>query len=337
MNRSPLISVCIAVYNRARFIEAAIESVLKQTYQNFEIIIIDDGSTDDTVNKIACIEDKRIHLFINDKNRGVVYTRNRYLELAKGEFIAILDSDDLWMPSKLEKQLTFFSSHHEYAICGTLARREYSDGSSDLWKFPSTDTGIRARLLWGSAMVHSSVMVRKQLMLDYNIKYDNAIRQAEDYDFIRQFVFRAKAYNIGEVLTRYAVHQEQFTSQAKEEQVNESIKVAYRYCKDLGINISEEEAKCFEKVYSFKFNLSIKELKILKYFFLNILEIQKDTFIAQKLKENISQKWFLSCYKSSTNGLGVFKLYINNKNLKTRPIFSIIHLKFFIKCLLRKN
>lgn len=337
MNSSPLISVCIAVYNRQKFIQAAIESVLNQTYQNFEIIIIDDGSKDDTVSIIESIADSRIKLFKNESNQGVVYTRNRYLELANGEFIAILDSDDLWFPDKLEKQYHFFASQPDYGICGTTARKEYENGSTEIWNYPSSDSDIRARLLWGSSMVHSSVMFRKNIMDAKKIKYDSTIKQAEDYDFIRQFVFVTKAYNIEEVLTRYAVHNNQFTSEAKEEQVHESIKVAYRYCEDLGLKMSQEQRIVFQKVYDFKYKLSTNNLKLLGMLFGQITSfVENDIIQSTAFKKKLAKQWYLACYHSSQNGIKTFLTYHKNSSFR-ESIFSINQFKFFIKCLAIKK
>jgi glycosyltransferase involved in cell wall biosynthesis len=328
---SPVISVCIAVYNRQKFIQAAIESVLNQTYQNFEVIIIDDGSKDGTVSVIESIADSRIKLFKNESNKGVVYTRNRYLELASGEFIAILDSDDLWFPEKLEKQLHFFASHQDYGICGTTARKEYENGKIDIWKYPSSDSDIRSRLLWGSAMVHSSVMLRKKIIDLKNFKYDCTIKQAEDYDFIRQFVSVTKAYNIETVLTRYAVHNNQFTTEAKDEQVNESIKVAYRYFFDIGIILSEIEKRAFYKLYTYTYQFNIEELIIVEKLFHKIIDLKPD-FI-----KSIKKQWFLACYNSSQNGIKTFVTYHKKGPCFRESLFSVNQFKFFIRCIIRKK
>ena len=333
---NPLISVCIAVYNRQKFIRAAIESVLNQTYQNFEILIIDVGSTDNSVSIIESIADSRIKLFKNESNKGVVYTRNRYLELASGAYIAILDSDDSWLPEKLEKQLHFFSFHQDYGICGTTARKEYENGKMDIWKYPTTDSEIRARLLWGSAMIHSSLMFRKKIKDEHNFKYDCTIKQAEDYDFIRQFVSVAKAYNIEEVLTRYAVHENQFTSEAKEEQVSESIKVAYRYCEDLGIQMNQEQVDVFQKIYNFKFNLTINELKLLKDLFIQIGSlVNKNDLQMMAFNNSLAKQWYLACYHSSKNGFEVIKLFYSyiKRSESTIPIQKKV--KLFLKCFLK--
>jgi glycosyltransferase involved in cell wall biosynthesis len=338
MQNEPLISVCIPVYNREKFIKAALKSVLNQTYQNFEIIVVDDGSSDNSVTIIKSIKDARIKLFKNAVNKGVVFTRNVGLEKASGDFIAVLDSDDSWEVNKLQKQIDFFKEKPEYGICGTWAKREYSDGSSDIWQYPTSDPEIRARLVWGSSMIHSSIMFRKRILDVNNFYYDNTIKQAEDYDLIRQFVIYTKAHNIEETLITYAVHENQFTSEAKEEQVAEALKVAIRYLNDLGIKLSENEASAFENVFAYDFKMSIDELKYFELVLGKIFStIQKDVDSKEYFENNLSNWWFLTCNHSSVNGLKVFNLYFNNKQFLLTPTISSKHLKFFIKCLLRKK
>lgn len=115
-----LVSVIMPSWNTERFIANSIQSVINQTYQSWELIIVDDCSTDDTDSVVAGFSDERIKYLKNEKNCGAALTRNRALREAKGEWIAFLDSDDLWMPDKLEKQITFmqennyFLSYHEY-------------------------------------------------------------------------------------------------------------------------------------------------------------------------------------------------------------------------------
>lgn len=106
-----LVSVIMPSYNTAEFIKETIESVLHQTYQNFEIIIVDDCSTDNTDEVVSSIKDERIKYLKNEKNSGAAISRNRALREAKGEWIAFLDSDDVWLPEKLEKQISFMKKN----------------------------------------------------------------------------------------------------------------------------------------------------------------------------------------------------------------------------------
>lgn len=339
MNNNPLISVCIAVYNRENFIKAAIESVLEQTYQNFEIIIIDDGSTDNTVSVVNGIQDVRIKLFKNDKNRGVVYTRNRYLDIAQGDYIAILDSDDCWLPNKLEQQITFFNNNLEYGICGTNAIRKYSDSKEDVWKYPSTDVGIRVRLFWGSAMIHSSIILKKSILVENDIKYSVKLKQAEDYDLIRQVMSVSKGYNINETLVIYNVHESQFTSEAKEEQVNESFKVAQRYFFDLGIILTQEQHKAFNKIYTYKFNLCTKELLDLKDIFEKIKKVNDTKNFTSNLllSNNLKKQWFLACYNSTQNGLKTINIFNSISSDLKMKISLNQKFKLYFKCIIKLN
>ncbi|MEH7321092.1 glycosyltransferase family 2 protein, partial [Priestia megaterium] len=109
---NPTVSVIIPTYNVEAYIKETIQSVLNQTYQNFEIIIVDDCSTDGTVNVIKQFQDTRINLFLNEKNSGPSYSRNKAINLAKGEWIAILDSDDWWDRARLEKMIQMGQDHN---------------------------------------------------------------------------------------------------------------------------------------------------------------------------------------------------------------------------------
>ncbi len=337
MTDNSLVSVCIAVYNRENFILHALRSVLNQTYQNFEIIIIDDGSTDHTVNKISSIKDSRIKLSKNTTNKGVVYTRNRYLEETKGEYIAILDSDDEWLPEKLEKQIEFFKSNPRYGICGTYTKRQYDNGNSNIWKYPLTDEELRVRLFWGSGMVHSSVMIKSHIIKDNNIKYNSLLKQAEDYDLIRQLMRKTKGANIGEVLTIYNIHGQQFTEKAKEEQVSEAFKVALRYTNDNGLALNDTQINAYKKVSDYTYSLHIIELKELNIFFTKLLSLCKKTNpqTYDKLITNLTKQWFVSCFFSSKNGLMTIKEY--NRGLKNNyhKIDFPQLVKFYLRCLFR--
>ena len=130
-----LVSVIMPSYNTGRFIAKSIESVLAQTYTNWELLIVDDASTDNTDEVIADVKKRHrerseaIHYFKNDRNRGAAYSRNFALRKAKGEWIAFLDSDDLWCPEKLEKQLAFMQEHN-YKFSGTARMQIDEDGNS---------------------------------------------------------------------------------------------------------------------------------------------------------------------------------------------------------------
>src|SRR5690554_3918162 len=110
---NPLVTVFIPVYNCENFIDECLKSILNQTYKNIEVLLVDDGSTDNSVEKIKKYSDPRIRLIQNERNMGIPYTRNVGLKEAKGKYIAIMDSDDISMPIRIEKQVAYLEQHPE--------------------------------------------------------------------------------------------------------------------------------------------------------------------------------------------------------------------------------
>ncbi len=338
MSKLPLVSVCIPVYNREKFIKNAIESVLQQTYQNFEIIVVDDGSTDSSISIVESFSDQRIKLFRNEINKGVVFTRNKYLKEASGDYIAILDSDDVWLPTKLEKQIIFFNENHEYGICGSWALRKYSTGKEEVWKYPTTDEKIRVRLLWGSSIVHSSMIIKNKILDNYSISYSKNFDSVEDYDIIRQVIKHSKAYNIGEALIIYNIHGNQITEEDNEEQVLKSVIVGENYLKDLNINFSEEERKAYKQVYMYKFNLNISQLHALKGLFKKILDTVENQpkLNLKEFKDDLSERWFLACYFSSHHGISTMQIFNSAQKDFLCNISIFQKAKFYLKCIIKK-
>lgn len=119
MNNKKLVSILIVTYNAQKYINKTIKSCLSQTYPNFEILILDNASTDNTVKEIQKFKDKRIKLFKNNQNIGPYHGLNYLLDLSKGEYITIQDHDDLWLPQKLEKQVNYLNKHLSEIACGT--------------------------------------------------------------------------------------------------------------------------------------------------------------------------------------------------------------------------
>lgn len=336
MKEHPLVSVCITAYNREEFIQVAINSVLRQTYQNFEIIVIDDGSTDNTVLKIEKFKDSRIKLFRNDKNRGVVYSRNHYLEKATGEYIAVLDSDDIWHPEKLNLQMSFFDRNPSYIMCGAFAEIFYSDKKEKTkWKYPITDEGIRVRLLWGSAFVHSSLIFKRKIIKDNNIRYRK--ESAEDYNFIREMAKFGKVCNLDTFLVKYRWHGDQLTINENSVQKTSALAIANLYLKNIGIELTAHHKVLYSKLFNYEYSFSFNDLNEINLMFLEIIQNSSlSSELGQKyLREDLSRKWFLICYNSSHNGLKVVNFYFKNKKFVITRFLTFKHFKFFIKCLLK--
>jgi len=212
-----VISVIMPAYNAEKYIGQAIESVLNQTYQDFELIIVDDGSTDRTAARIGRYDDRRIKYTRDfNHNLGIVLALNRGLELAKGDYIARHDADDISEPTRFEKQVAFLDTHPEYAICGTWMKDMASDR---IYQYPE-DPNYRQMLVF-CYVAHPTVMMRREVY-DTIGGYDEDFNMGccEDYDYWLRIVDAGlKIYNIPEVLYSKRNHPESNIGRTKRETI----------------------------------------------------------------------------------------------------------------------
>jgi glycosyltransferase involved in cell wall biosynthesis len=200
----PLVSVLMLTYNGSRFIKDAIESVLGQTYTHLELIIIDDGSTDTTQEIIREFTDGRIRYIRHEQNAGLLVRRKESLGLASGTYVAVLDSDDLWLPNKLEKQVDHLSMHPDCVLVGTwITRIDEQGGMIGTTRYYSDDLSIRASILMRNQFAHSSILMRKDA-LDRTSGYRFPLD--EDLDLFLQLGLEGSFANIAETLTRYRIN-----------------------------------------------------------------------------------------------------------------------------------
>ncbi|MBI3999274.1 MAG: glycosyltransferase [Candidatus Omnitrophica bacterium] len=200
----PLVSVIIPTYNREHLLVDAVESVLSQTFKDYELIVVDDGSTDGTEEIIKRKYDGKIRYF-KQENQGISGARNRGIREAKGEYIAFLDSDDLWLPEKLEKQVAFLDSHPEVGlICTKLWRYAIGKESEKRLCPEYFSAEFKDLLVSNNYVPTTTVMVRKEC-LDQIGLFDTNLSVAEDFDLWLRFMKRFKVHCLEDVL---AVHRE---------------------------------------------------------------------------------------------------------------------------------
>lgn len=189
----------MSVYNEEEWVSKAIDSMLKQTYKNFEFIIVNDGSKDGTLailNKYAK-KDKRIKV-INQTNTGLTIALNNGLAKCSGDYIARMDADNLSAPKRLEKQVKFLESHKDYALVGSWREDVFLD-SKRILKLPTSNDDIKKGLVRTCMISHSSVLIRTKIMKKY--KYDPKFRTSQDYDLWVRIAKKYKLANLPEVLT----------------------------------------------------------------------------------------------------------------------------------------
>jgi len=209
MKKQSLVSVIIPTYNREKYIRRAIESVLDQTYQNVEIVVVDDGSTDNTSGVIKSLKDSRI-IYIYQENQGRSAARNTGIKIAKGEYIALLDSDDIWFDNKkLEKQISFLEDHPEYILVGGGVI-VINNEEKELFRYsqPKNDYEIRKVLLFKCPLANSSVLFKKKEVRKIRLYKEDLRFATEDWEFWMRLGKVGKLYNFPDYFVKYRVHQE---------------------------------------------------------------------------------------------------------------------------------
>lgn len=209
--KRPTVSVVMSTYNRADLMPKAVQSILDQTYKDFEFIIVNDGSKDNTraLLKELAAKDKRIKVLENDKNRGLIYSLNRGIAAARGTYIARMDDDDFSLPMRLEKQVAYLSEHPEIAVLGS-----WFANNENLYPYPyqrATDPEkIKIETLLGYAPItHPSAVIRRSFLTKNHIEYKDVkeCRSVEDRCFWRDIVLvDGKIASLPEVLLKVRFH-----------------------------------------------------------------------------------------------------------------------------------
>lgn len=245
-----LVSVIMSVYNSEDYLEGCINSILNQSYSNFQLIIIDDASSDRSKQIIKNFEKKdgRIVAFYNTHNKGLTYNLNRAIEASEGEFIARMDSDDISVRDRFEKQVDYLNKHDDVDICGSWAY--IIDSNSKLRycaKRKVNDDMIKAQLIFGNPMTHPSVMIRRSA-LD-STHYDESFRTMQDYKLWVD-LYSHRFHNIPEFLLLYRIN-DKGVSKTGRKKVEERIKTAERIYQSLfqklGINLSRNDMILFTR------------------------------------------------------------------------------------------
>ena len=194
----------MAAYNAEKYIKQAISSILNQSFEDFELLIVNDGSTDQTVAAVQSFDDPRIRLIHNESNQGLVFTRNRALEEATGEFIAVLDSDDIAVPERLQVQYDFMQRHPEVALCSGHAALIDEKGTSTGQQFIVPTDDVNMEVFFGNPFINPAAMFRTAILRELGGYRDFA--PAEDYDFFLRVSEKYRVGNLDQLLVYYRVH-----------------------------------------------------------------------------------------------------------------------------------
>jgi glycosyltransferase involved in cell wall biosynthesis len=243
----PFVTVLMPIYNGSEFLGEAIESILNQTYSDFEFLIIDDGSTDQSIDLIKTYDDPRIRLIMNKKNIGQSATLNKGLDLARGEYIARMDQDDISIPERIKKQLKFMENNSDVDVCGSWL--QLFGKYNGINQLPIDSEKIKVNLLTNQNLAHPTVMIRKSTLVKYDFNYNPNYSIAQDYDLWIRMSEYCTFFNIPEPLVKYRMHENQNSIIAADRSIIESNRSLNCLMKRMGIQLNDHELILHKKIF----------------------------------------------------------------------------------------
>lgn len=256
----PELSIIVPVHNCEKYIEKCINSILNQTFKDFEFIILNDCSTDDNVEKVVleyAKNDKRIFYYKNEKNLGISESRNKLIELSKGEYLAVMDHDDISLPNRFEKEVEFLDKNKDIGVVSSWFK---TVSGKSIIKQPIDNLDIKVSLMRSCVILHPASMIRKSVLIDNKIKYEEMFTPAEDYALWCRLIQFTKFANIPEVLFKYRVHS---NNTSKKQRAKMILATSLVY-------------KLINKKYNDEFFILSERVKYIKLFsIIPLLKIQK--------------------------------------------------------------
>lgn len=322
MEHNPLISVIMPVYNGEKHLKPAIESILNQTYKNFELLLVDDASTDASLHIMQSYNDPRIRIIKNEKNLKLIKTLNKAIKLANGIYLARMDADDISLPKRLTTQVAFMKNNPDVGICGTWVKT-IGIGKSMLCKTPVSHKDNVATLLFRCSLMHPTVMMRKNIIEKHGLFYDENFPHAEDYELWVRASQHTKLANIPQCLLLLRHHNEQVSKMHSDTQCNTANLIRKQLVQNIIPDVTDNELAIHNAIGNWQTRLT-KELVL-----------QAKAWL-EKLggTEIISRQWFIVCNNATKLGMWTWRIFFKSELAKNAGLSAREKLRFFVKCLL---
>jgi glycosyltransferase involved in cell wall biosynthesis len=294
------VSVVLPVFNGEAFVEDAVESILTQSMRDFELLVINDGSTDNTQEIIArlALNDSRIRLINHSKNAGLIASLNEGLELAQAKYVARLDADDIAHPKRFELQLKLLEESQQVIVCGSYIR--LFGNRNGVKKYPTTNEELKSSLLFFCPLAHPSVMFRKKAV--EKIGYENGFEFAEDYRLWSRLINEGDFAMIPQPLLSYRTSESQISHTKRLLQQKNSLAVAQHLLEKLELEPSKNDLE-FHEMAMFSKEITIDKLKNVHQWFLKISEANTicKLFQAESLNVILAKRFFRLCLHTQAN------------------------------------
>jgi len=313
----PIVSVILPVYNGSKYLRQSIDSILCQSLQNFELIILNDGSTDDSKKIIDEYRDSRI-IKVEHANMGLAKTLNVGLEQARGKYIARQDQDDISFPKRLEMQVSYLENKSSLILCGGSAKI-IGGGKHKQWNYPQEPGVIHCELLFSNVFAHSSVVFRKESLDRASLRYSNDYPYAEDYEMWVRCSNGHNIANLNDLLLEYRISPS--SSSRKNVSIQESSikRIQESILKRMCISPTNEEWLIHRRIeYPGNIN-SLAELKSFEQWLLKLKKSNDVNGIFQEETFNhvLAERWWYVCRYATSMGLNTWYCFYRSALLMT--------------------
>jgi hypothetical protein len=241
-SRPPIVSVLVTARDNERHVRSTIESVLRQSLADLELLIVDDGSRDSTAYLLSQLDDERVAVTVHTESAGIPTRRNELLERARGRYIAPLDADDIWFSDRLARQVAVLEAQPSLAVVGSdVMVVDDAVGIGLYFRVPRSDAAIRWWSLFSSPVIHISSTIRATAF-ETGIRYDPSFPLAQDYDLFTKLLRHGRAANLDVPLSLYRVHPQQASQRRRDERVREQQTIALRTIEEV-VGLSGDRAR----------------------------------------------------------------------------------------------
>jgi len=330
------VTVLMPVYNGEPYLRESITSILGQSYINFEFLIIDDGSTDDSLDIIRSFGDKRIRVITNEANIGIVESLNKGISSSIGKYIVRMDCDDVSLPTRIGKLVSYMESNPNIGVCGSWIKLIGAD-KKDIWRYPSGTSATHARMLFEDSLAHPSVIIRKQLLIDNSLHYSSDYPHAEDYGLWTEIIRYSQLNNIQEVLLLYRVHDRSIGRTYNKVQNKSANKIRVGQLKELGIELDKYNVELHHSISSYKFLPT-------RFYVINAKHWLEQLFYANNnshfypdyaFRIELAQRWWLICRNAISLGPWIVITFLMSPLSKYADMSFLQKIIFLIKSILK--
>jgi glycosyltransferase involved in cell wall biosynthesis len=332
-----LVTVLLPVYNAAAYLAETVAGVLTQTWRDFELLVIDDGSTDASAALLADYArmDSRVRV-VAQPNAGLVAALNRGLALAQSRYIARLDADDVCAPERLARQVAFLEHHPRVAACGSWVHVLGAPAQA-VWRYPVDDAAARAQLVFETPFCHPAVMLRRETLTQHSLAYSPEFREAEDYELWARLAEHGTLANLPEVLLEYRVHPGQKRQRHPGGVSDYANRVRQAQLARLGIAPAARELAVHQALGEGELAPDHEFLREAEAW----LRRLKDANAARPALPEpaftlaLGERWFRACRRASANGWPAWRAFWRSPLSRAAHLSVERRLKFALRCALR--